>query len=378
LYYSIAILAAPIARSFSVEKTSVFAVFTLALLVSGFAAPIVGRLIDRYGGRPVLSAGSLLSCAAFVLMAAAQSPGVFVLAWLIGGAAMSTSLYDAAFASLHGLVPKSSYRTSVTILTLFGGFASTVFWPFTGFMEEAGAWRSALLVFAALHFLVTLPIHVFAVPKPEPRGRDQRTPRPKTARVRYRDPRYLALTVGFAAAAFIFAALSAYSIPLLTEGGLSTEQVLFATALIGPMQVFGRLLEWAFAKKMPIRSVGFLTHGLMIVSMILLGFVGDSMILGLAFAASYGLANGVMTIVRGTIPTSLFDDGKAGAILGGIAFPSFVARALAPTIFASVDQTARGAIPGVAILAALALVALICYAVAVLYRGKPDRIATID
>jgi hypothetical protein len=41
---------------------------------------------------------------------------------------MAGCLYDPAFATLHG-ISGPSYRKAVTALTLFGGFASTVFWP---------------------------------------------------------------------------------------------------------------------------------------------------------------------------------------------------------------------------------------------------------
>ena len=77
---------------------------------------------------------------------------------------MAATLYDPAFATLsqHAGV---RYRRAVTAVTLFGGFASTVFWPFAQVLLEAWGWRVAFGVFAALHLLVCLPIHLFAIPR---------------------------------------------------------------------------------------------------------------------------------------------------------------------------------------------------------------------
>jgi len=50
----------------------------------------------------------------------------------------------------------------------------------------------------------------------------------------------------------------------------------------------------------------------------------------LAFALLYGWSNGVMTIVRGTVPGELFGHRRFGALLGRLAQPQFVARAIAP------------------------------------------------
>ena len=55
----------------------------------------------------------------------------------------------------------------------------------------------------------------------------------------------------------------------------------------------------------------------------------------LIFAVFYGLSNGVMTIVRGTVPAEFFGRAAYGSLLGRLAAPSLVARAAAPVALAA-------------------------------------------
>ena len=66
--------------------------------------------------------------------------------------------YDAAFASLTQIVGQGA-RRAISYLTLFGGLASTVFWPVSHYLALGIGWADTLLVYAALHIVVCLPIH---------------------------------------------------------------------------------------------------------------------------------------------------------------------------------------------------------------------------
>jgi hypothetical protein len=60
------------------------------------------------------------------VLALAQGTATLMAGFALAGLAMAGCLYDPAFATLHG-ISGPSYRKAVTALTLFGGFASTVF-----------------------------------------------------------------------------------------------------------------------------------------------------------------------------------------------------------------------------------------------------------
>jgi MFS family permease len=130
LYYAIAILAPEIGREMGWRAEIVFGAFSWCLLVAGAASTPAGILIDRHGGRSVMAAGSLLCGAGFLLLGSAHTIAVYFLAWTVLGLAMSAILYEGAFATINREFTGNA-RKGISMLTLFGGFASTVFWPLT-------------------------------------------------------------------------------------------------------------------------------------------------------------------------------------------------------------------------------------------------------
>src|SRR5579862_7501614 len=164
LYYSIAVLGASMRAELGVSSTTLFAAYSASLLISALAAPLAGRSIDRYGGRAVMSAGSIIAASSLLWIAYAGSVATLFLSWGLAGLAMALTMYDAAFATLSQHAG-TSYRTALTALTLMGGLASTVFWPLSLFGVDHVGWRATMLGFAALQLLVCLPLHWHFVPR---------------------------------------------------------------------------------------------------------------------------------------------------------------------------------------------------------------------
>ena len=367
LFYTIAVLGAAMRADTGVSELWLFGSFTAGLFVSGIGSPWVGRQIDVRGGRGVLMAGSMLGALACASLALAQGPLTVLLGWLLAGVAMSAGLYDPAFATLHQMA-RGDYRRSVTALTLFGGFASTVFWPLSQFLLESVGWRACFAIYAGLHVALCLPIHAFGVPAglgkvPGEVPAATLTPPPTTL------PRERAVFAWLAAAlalvAFVSTAIAAHFITLLTATGLAARDAVLIGALIGPMQVAGRVVEFAFTRHVRARTVGTLAFGLMAISLAIFTQVHGVWILALAFVIPYGWANGVLTIVRGTVPAELFGPRNYGVLLGKLALPQFILKAMAPfalSLLFMVDP-ARSVAPYA--LFAVALLAFVAYRAAV-------------
>jgi predicted MFS family arabinose efflux permease len=370
-YYTIAVLAEAMQRDLGVSQTLLFSAFTFSLFLSGLAAPTVGKLIDDRGGRIVLSLGSCTGAAALILFAAARGPGVLLLASVIAGIAMAATLYDAAFAALNQIAG-TSYRRMVTVVTLFGGFASTVFWPLSHMLLDNIGWRQTMIIYAGLQLLVCLPLHwlllpdrrVHATVADPPPVIEQSVPGSPAAG-------YAWLAVAFALVSFVSSALLIHLIGLLKSAGLSAKDAVFVAALIGPMQVIGRILEFTVARNVRPIAIGTASFVMMLLALIVLYFVRGLSPLAFLFAALFGFSNGIVTIVRGTVPAVLFGRAGYGALLGRLAQPAFIARALAPATFSV--ALAAGLMHGNAILALAACAALsvIAYQLAV---GRASRL----
>ena len=158
---------------------------------------------------------------------------------------MSMTLYDPAFATLSQHAG-DRYRRMVTVLTLLGGFASTVFWPISHVLVEAWGWRISLAVYAALHLLICLPVHASLIPRLVGSRDGAASTHAAVRSPAFDDPRLKWLNAGFTIATFAVGLVAVHMVGLLTTVGLTTAQAVAAAMLLGPMQVAGRIAEMAF------------------------------------------------------------------------------------------------------------------------------------
>jgi len=331
LFYTIAVLGAPMRADLGVGDMLLFGAFSAGLFVSGATSPLVGRLIDAGRSREVLAAGSIAGALALTVLALAQGPLSVCAGWILAGVAMALCLYDPAFATLHH-ISGAHYRRSVTALTLFGGFASTVFWPASQWLSEAAGWRATFAVYAVLHIVVCLPLHLAAIPRDarhvEPAAPPEALEEAAITAAAKRT--FVWLAIALAGAAFIASAVSAHLIGLMTTAGISAADAVLIGALIGPMQVAGRVVEFSHGRRLRARTVGTLAFTLLALACALLTQLHGLKAAAVGFAVLYGVSNGVMTIVRGTVPAELFGRREFGTLLGRLARPQLIARAVAP------------------------------------------------
>ncbi|MBL8577719.1 MAG: MFS transporter [Mesorhizobium sp.] len=357
-YYLPAVLAGPTSADTGWPLPWVVGGLSAGLLVAGLASTVTGRLIQRHGGRPVLSASSVLLASALTLMAVAGTYPVFLSAWLLMGLGMSAGLYDAGFSTL-GRLYGAKARSAITTLTLFGGFASTVCWPLSAYLVEAYGWRGACLCYAAIHLFICLPLHLFAVPSVPRPMIDRPTDRPRaTVPTTGRERRAFALlALVLTLAALIASMVSVHLLAVLQARGLDLATAVALGALIGPAQVGARVAEMAIGRNRhhPVWT--------MLASVILLASGLGLLLFSLPLTALalilYGAGNGIHTIARGALPLVLFDPQRYAALMGKLAMPSQIAQAAAPSIGAVLIGYGEGAMLGVLFAVALVNVALV-------------------
>ncbi len=370
LFYSIAVLAPAIAADLGLGQPAVFGAFSLSLVASGLAAPAVGRAIDARGGRTVLAAGSLAGALALAAIALAQGPLLFYAGWLLAGVAMAATLYDASFPALSQFAG-ARYRQALTVLTLFGGLASTVFWPLAWALQEVAGWRAAMGLFAALHLLVCLPIHRFGLPLAHGAAQPAADTGAKPAAAKAPRGAFLWLAIAFTAAAFVVSATASHGVGALKASGLDAGTAILAASLIGPMQLVGRAAEFVFARGVRATVVGLAAFIVMLAAMLLLTAAGVGPFFAFAFACAYGLSNGVMSIVRGSVPAELFGRDGYGALMGRLAQPGFFAKAAAPALVALLVARGESYANVAWLFVALSALALAAYLVATTRHRRP-------
>lgn len=340
-YYLPAMLAAPMAADLGVATPTVFAAFSGAMVVSALVGPWAGLAIDRHGGRVVLAGTSLVFALGLGMLGFAQGLWTMVIAWLVIGAAMGAGLYEAAFSSLVRLYGQHA-RGAITGITLLAGFASTVGWPLSAWMETRFGWRNACLGWAGIHLLIGLPLNAWLPTLPSP-ARPERTAAADPAQaIASASPSPVAAAGGagyatallafvFAATWFISTAMATHLPRMLEAAGATLAAAVAVGALVGPAQVAGRVLEFGLLRRVhPLLSarLAALAHPAGVTVLLMAGPVAAPL-----FAILHGAGNGILTIAKGTLPLVLFGAQGYGARQGWLMLPARIAQALAPLLF---------------------------------------------
>jgi predicted MFS family arabinose efflux permease len=357
-YYLPAMLAVPIARELGLNPSTVFAAFSAALVLSAVIGPRAGAAIDRFGGRPVLMMTNAVFASGLVAMAAAQNTTSLFAAWLLMGVGMSGGLYEAAFSSLVRLYGPRS-RGAISGVTLFGGFASTVGWPLSAWLEAHFGWRGACLAWAALHLVVGLPLNATlpGIGKPVVVARHDAGGSSTTVAKAPRRASVL-LAFVFAATWFTSTAMAAHLPGLLEAAGATVSVAVGIGALVGPAQVGGRLLEIGVLRRFhPFLSarLAALLHPAGALALVLFGAPVAAL-----FAILHGMGNGILTIANGTLPLVIFGATGYGRRQSQLTRPSRIVQALAPWLFGlCLERWGSHALVLTATLAILSFVALL-------------------
>lgn len=362
LYYAFSIVAPDIERDLALAPELVFGAFSWALLVAGLVSTPVGILLDRYGGRYVMATGSVLCTLGLVGLSHCTGVVSYYVAWTLIGVAMALTLYEAAFATINRKLEIGS-RKAISTLTLFGGFASTVFWPLTAKLHTMLGWRDTYLWYGAIQLLICVPLHLWlGADTARSKLRDPvGAPRSHTLAEALRHQAFWMLALAFSANAFIFSAMSVHLIPLLGHLGESAALAVMLATLIGPMQVAGRIGEMTLGRNTPPQTVGKLTFSMLPAALLVLVLFGSQAWAAASFCVLYGLSNGILTIVRGSVPQALFGRENYGAISGAMAGPSLLSKAAGPLAAAAILRYDSGPLILLFVLLAMSVASLAFY-----------------
>ena len=365
LYYSYGVLAPAISAEFDVGIDWFFGAFTIGLLLGGLVAPFVGKMLDEKGARFVLATGSL--CAASALIACSLAPNIwwFSFAVIFLEAAACLVLYEAAFAGLTQIY-RNEARRSITMITLMAGFASTIFWPLTQSLLDGFGWRTTFAIFAVAHILVCAPLHWFLLKKAVPVHKQTMVsktdlPKPILAGV-MRQRALVFYAFAIVVSGLVYSAFPVHMLRIIQNEGFSAQAAALIAMFMGPAQVLSRLIEVMGGHRFDPLTTGKVALLALVASITILLVMPSSSVTAVLFATTYGVAQGLITIARGTVPLQLFGVQGYATLVGKITGMRPLANAASPFLFAlamtylSVDA----ALLANAVAAIIALVAFAC------------------
>ena len=343
-YYLPAVLARPMAEGLGCSVSNVYAAFSAALVIAALTAPFAGRYIDKWGGKRVLAASSVWFALSLVFLSQAQGVLSLFIGWVLLGFAMGAGLYDMAFAAV--VRSRGSSAPSVIAgITLFAGFASTVGWPVSHYLLSNFGWRQALVVWASVHLLLALPLNLSLVLPMSPDSKKHPRPNADSSHEMERDriPAMVVLALAFVLSGFCTVAMASHMPGLLQLFGVGVAASIFAGMAFGPAQVFARVFQISMLRKVPpiiTAILAVLITPLGAVLLILSGPWAATLV-----GVTHGFGNGMLTIIKGTLPLSIFGERGYGRRQGVLFLPAGIAQALAPFLFSvCIDSLGKDAL----------------------------------
>lgn len=378
LYFSFSLFAGPMQRDLGWSQTAMNGALTCGLLVTGAMAYLIGTLLDRYGGRWLMTAGSLGAGLLLLAWSETRTLAQFYVLWLALGVCLSCCLIEPMFAVLHQVFGKDA-RPGITVATMITGLAGTIYVPLIGHLIPALDWRMTLVVLAALNLGFNLPVHWWFIP---PRAAHLRPYHPmmqKRGRVvmrrRLRNPVFWGLALWYTSYSLTASSLIFQFVPMLRADAVADGVIFFAFALIGPVQVVARLIIITIGRHASIARLGAFTSSLVPIAVLILILAPHEGPWLCLFATCFATGHGITTILRGTAPIEWLGREHFARTMGAIALPMALAMAAAPSVTAYAWSASGSSVFMLWMVFAGSLFGTLGYWIAVLARRRARRAA---
>ncbi len=355
-----AVIGDQLARDIGLSLPLVFAGSTTMLVVTGIAALLLSNAFVTHGARILMAAGSVVAAFGFLLLAYATGPVVYFAAWVILGISGAATLSTASYVFLNEMAGVAAKRP-ISALMLVTGLSSSIFWPITAALTASCGWRPTMLIYAGLMVFVCFPLYVFGLPPRHTlaaaRASDTRPERPTMAPGK---TVFLLLASAVTINGFVSWGFSSIVIQLLRTMGTADARAIQLGSLLGVMQVSARALDYVGGARWDGLTTGMIAAAVLPISFLLLMIGGPAEYAVLGFLALYGMANGIMTVARATMPLVFYDQADYARAASRIAFPQSLVSAAAPPILVSVlTQSGSYAVLSIGVVSTLASLALL-------------------
>lgn len=336
LYYAFTALLVPMQDEFGWSAGALTGAYSLSMLVSGLAAPLVGRWLDLHGPRALMTAGSIAGVLLVLAWSRVQTLPGFYLIWVGIGLASAATLYEPAFTTIAQWFRHDRSR-AMLLVTLLGGFASTVFLPLTGWLTDRSGWRDALVMLAVILAVTTVLPHALMLrpgPEPEsatPTGETPAAPPPARFATLMREPVFMRLSIAFFLQTTTSIAITVHLIAFLVEEGMDATFAAWAAGLIGAAQVAARIFTTLFERRFSAIALTAMMFAFQVLAIVLL-ILWQSPAGVLVAVVFLGMGRGAITLLRPGLVMTFYDTARFGSVNGLQALIVTIGRAIAPVL----------------------------------------------
>ncbi|MGN6033079.1 MAG: MFS transporter [Thermomicrobiales bacterium] len=306
---------------------------TVMLVVLAAVSWFLAGTFERFGTRTVMTAGTVLAALGLLLLSGAQGRITWLLPWIVIGVAGAGILTTAAQIAVAEIAGENA-RQWIGILALFGGLASTIFWPLANALDDAAGWRTTLVVLAVTFLVVCLPLIRWAIPPHTPVAKESDAASPSSASGLDWTAFWL-MAAAIAANGFITWGFSLTLIPLFEDRGLTRAEAVAIASSLGLVQIGARAVDVLGGRRWSGLTTGLAASTVLPLAYILL-LTGSGSPVVLTFVTLYGLAGGAMAVARSTIPLAVFPREAYARASMRLALPLNLAFATAPPVFGAI------------------------------------------
>ncbi|MCC4321266.1 MFS transporter [Streptomyces malaysiensis] len=356
------VLLIPISHDLHSSRTAVTVASTISTLIGAFAAYPVGRVLDRYGGRALMTAGSASGVLGVFLWSWSTGLPELYAAFVLIGLALAMSTYDAAFAVVVVATAKDRRDGAIVTITMITGFLTSFFYPLIGWLQGGLGWRTTLQVLAVAMMLIVIPAHLWAVP-----GRATHHSR-ITKRTGFRlgdairTARFWLLLISFVAQAGTTSGFLVMMVTYFQNVGFSAHTASTLPLAVGVLQLTSRLALAPLSARfgmLPVTTFSFAAQAL---GLLLLPLADAAILPTVLCIMAFGLGYGISVVARPSVVAGTFGVTRFASIMAITAVPMAFARAGTPLVAAWLENWRFLILLGsVTAVAAVALVPLMRY-----------------
>jgi sugar phosphate permease len=342
----------PIAMEFDWDRGALSVALSIALLVTGSLAILSGRLSDRYGPRPLVTIGVILTGISLILMSQINSLWQVYLIWgVLMGMGFSFSVIP-----IMSVIPRwfVKRRGLAMGLTMVGSSIGGIIAPLLAqWLISASGWRWAFIILGSISLVISIPAAQFMKHSPQrigltPYGEDKITEDKQSQRSAIgglsfsqviRTSRFWLLGVILASVFFCISSVVVHIVPHADDIGISAIMAASVLSAIAAIGIIGRLGIGLLSDKSGGTLALSVCLSIITLSLIWLLFVSESWMF-YVFAVVFGLAAGGFITLLPIVTAELFGMASLGAIIGGITFLTTIGDATGAPVAGSIfDNT---------------------------------------
>ncbi len=341
--YAPGVFIRPLEQEFGWDRASISLSIAIGILIFGISGPLMGTLLDRFGPRLVMIAGTVLTTVGLAPLMFMEELWQLYLFW-----GVMTGLGTGAVGSSMGAIVATNWFKAQrgTVIGLFSTALSVgqlLFIPILMGLTVAAGWRTAVIFLASAAGILILPAALFMRNRPSDVGlrpvgdsgapgvipdhieEVERTPMRQAFRMR----EFWLLAGSFFVCGYTGSGLlSTHMIPHTLEHGFSEATAATTVAVMGVMNIAGTLLSGYFTDRYDNRRLLAIYYGFRGLALSSLPFIAEAPYL-LVFAVVYGLDSAATVPPTANLAARIFGKGSLGTVYGWIFFVHMIGASIA-------------------------------------------------